>query len=80
MRWDERKNVAGKHLFAGGFLGDTGQGLGASHQTGWTALVTRLLEDCCLSRKIFPADSKDSRLGSEYGLGQAVTAGPARTS
>jgi hypothetical protein len=28
------------------FHGDTGLGLGASHQTGWTALVTRLVEDC----------------------------------
>jgi hypothetical protein len=28
------------------FHGDTGRGLGASHQTGWTALVTRLLGDC----------------------------------
>ena len=27
------------------FNGDTGQGLGASHQTGWTALVTRLIEE-----------------------------------
>ncbi len=27
------------------FHGETGQGLGASHQTGWTALVTRLMED-----------------------------------
>ena len=26
------------------FHGDTGQGLGASHQTGWTALVARLIE------------------------------------
>ncbi len=26
------------------FHGDTGQGLGADHQTGWTALVTRLIE------------------------------------
>ncbi|MBS0664641.1 MAG: glucosidase [Verrucomicrobia bacterium] len=26
------------------FHGDTGQGLGASHQTGWTALVTRMIE------------------------------------
>jgi hypothetical protein len=29
------------------FHGESGQGLGASHHTGWTALVTRLLEDCC---------------------------------
>jgi len=27
------------------FHGDTGQGLGASHQTGWTALVARLIEE-----------------------------------
>jgi hypothetical protein len=27
------------------FHGDTGAGLGASHQTGWTALVARLLMD-----------------------------------
>jgi hypothetical protein len=25
------------------FHGDTGEGLGASHQTGWTALVAHLL-------------------------------------
>jgi hypothetical protein len=27
------------------FCGDTGRGVGASHQTGWTALVVRLIED-----------------------------------
>jgi hypothetical protein len=32
------------------FNGDTGQGLGASHQTGWTALVVRMVEDCCRAR------------------------------
>jgi hypothetical protein len=32
-------------LFHEYFNGDTGQGLGASHQTGWTALVARLLDD-----------------------------------
>jgi len=31
-------------LFHEFFHGDTGTGLGASHQTGWTALVTRLIE------------------------------------
>jgi hypothetical protein len=31
-------------LFYEYFDGDTGRGLGASHQTGWTALVARLLE------------------------------------
>jgi hypothetical protein len=32
------------HLFYEYFHAETGQGLGASHQTGWTALVTRLIE------------------------------------
>ncbi len=31
------------HLFYEFFHGDTGQGLGASHQTGWTAAVANLL-------------------------------------
>ncbi|MET0261454.1 MAG: glucosidase [Rariglobus sp.] len=31
-------------LFHEFFHGDTGEGLGANHQTGWTALVTKLLE------------------------------------
>ena len=31
-------------LFYEYFHGDTGRGVGASHQTGWTALVAKLLE------------------------------------
>jgi hypothetical protein len=31
------------HMFYEFFHGDTGQGLGASHQTGWTALLANLL-------------------------------------
>ena len=31
-------------LFHEYFHGDTGQGLGASHQTGWTALVAKLIQ------------------------------------
>jgi hypothetical protein len=33
------------------FHGDTGQGLGTNHQTGWTALVARMFEDCARKRK-----------------------------
>jgi len=32
-------------LFYEYFHGDSGRGVGASHQTGWTALVTRCIED-----------------------------------
>ena len=30
-------------LFHEHFCGDTGRGLGAPHQTGWTALITRCM-------------------------------------
>jgi len=38
-------------LFYEYFHGDTGQGLGASHQTGWTALAAKLLQQSGDSRK-----------------------------
>jgi hypothetical protein len=40
----------GHLLFHEYFNGDTGQGLGASHQTGWTALVAKLLVQQCRER------------------------------
>lgn len=36
----------GLHQFFEYFNGDTGEGLGASHQTGWTGLVALLMERC----------------------------------
>ena len=39
----EDEHFKNHHLFYEFFHGDTGQGLGASHQTGWTALVANLL-------------------------------------
>jgi hypothetical protein len=37
-------------LFHEYFHGDTGRGVGASHQTGWTALVLRSIEDTARMR------------------------------
>jgi hypothetical protein len=37
-------NMRDHLLFHEYFNGDTGQGLGASHQTGWTALVAKLIQ------------------------------------
>jgi hypothetical protein len=37
-------------LFNEYFHGDTGRGLGASHQTGWTALVLRIVRDLAAER------------------------------
>ncbi len=46
----EKRHINDPHwkdliLFHEFFHGDNGRGLGASHQTGWTALVTRCIED-----------------------------------
>jgi hypothetical protein len=38
-------------LFHEYFHGDTGRGLGANHQTGWTALVARCFEDVTNGRR-----------------------------
>jgi hypothetical protein len=43
-------------LFNEYFHGETGQGLGASHQTGWTALAIRHIEDL-KKPAYFPADA-----------------------
>jgi len=38
-------------LFHEYFHGDTGRGVGASHQTGWTSLVVRCLDCLAASRR-----------------------------
>jgi hypothetical protein len=42
-------------LFHEYFHAEDGRGIGASHQTGWTALVTRCLDDLARSRKAKPS-------------------------
>ncbi|HTU45851.1 MAG TPA: hypothetical protein VMF91_12360 [Bryobacteraceae bacterium] len=42
--FNDDPNFRGYPLFYEFFDGDTGKGLGASHQTGWTGLVAKLLE------------------------------------
>ena len=44
-------------LFYEYFHGDTGRGVGASHQTGWTALVVRCIEEAARGRRIGPAST-----------------------
>jgi hypothetical protein len=38
-------------LFYEYFHGDTGRGIGASHQTGWTATVAKFVEDLAKRRE-----------------------------
>jgi hypothetical protein len=50
-KFDSDSNWSDLVLFYEYFHGDTGQGLGASHQTGWTALVSKLLQQSGDRRK-----------------------------
>lgn len=43
MVYSKEEHFKNQHLFYEFFDGDTGQGLGASHQTGWTALIANLI-------------------------------------
>jgi hypothetical protein len=49
-RYAEDPHWQGLVLFHEYFHGDTGLGLGASHQTGWTALAARALEELARRR------------------------------
>ena len=44
-RYASNPHWQGFPLFYEYFHGDTGRGIGASHQTGWTALVATILRD-----------------------------------
>ncbi|HEY7611393.1 MAG TPA: hypothetical protein VH764_00250, partial [Gemmatimonadales bacterium] len=50
-RWAEDPHWKDLVLFHEYFHGDDGRGVGASHQTGWTALVLRCIEDMARQRK-----------------------------
>ncbi len=56
------------------FHGDTGKGLGAAHQTGWTAVVADLIQQMERKKpqppktKIVIADDEDEAIGSENNL------------
>jgi mannosylglycerate hydrolase MGH1-like protein len=55
-------------LFHEYFDGDTGRGLGASHQTGWTALVLRLLEDQVRAREGAGSEAPEEERGPSAAL------------
>jgi hypothetical protein len=48
-------------LFHEYFHGDSGRGVGASHQTGWTALVLRCIEDLSRSRAVASSPSSSTK-------------------
>jgi len=52
-------------LFHEYFHGDSGAGLGASHQTGWTGVVTKLMQQSGESREHTKTHSPRSRVAAD---------------
>ena len=55
-------------LFHEYFHGDTGRGLGASHQTGWTGLVALLLANCFGDRRLATAAPEEAAAPQPAGV------------
>jgi hypothetical protein len=60
-------------LFHEYFHGDTGRGVGASHQTGWTALVVRCLESLAKERTPHAVDDASARANEPHVPGLSIT-------
>ncbi len=65
-RWSEDPHWRDLVLFHEYFHGDTGRGVGASHQTGWTALAIRCLEDVARLRSEDPGKPAVARRIPRY--------------
>ncbi len=65
-----RTDAAGRDLllFSEFFDGETGRGLGASHQTGWTALVARCIESVRIKERKRHTLQHQARRSSSHGL------------
>jgi len=63
-RYAEDPNYKDLILFYEYFHGDNGRGVGASHQTGWTALVASLLRDLGQSTEKARVDTISKRFGA----------------
>ena len=62
-------------LFYEYFHGDTGRGLGASHQTGWTGLVALLLQPRTETRACFVPVATPDVAGARGGPGSPLARG-----
>lgn len=59
--WRGDKNWQDLVLFYEHFHGETGRGLGASHQTSWTALIATLMEEGAASAGVSTKASGNAR-------------------
>ena len=63
MRFRDDPNWRDLVLFYEYFHGDSGRGVGASHQTGWTGLVAKLLQQSGERVEKAQAEEQDLEVG-----------------
>jgi hypothetical protein len=69
-RYADRKDWKNLVLYYEHFHAETGRGLGASHQTGWTSLIARCLQD--LAADQYGRDPKNAAVSTRAGVAGQV--------
>jgi hypothetical protein len=64
-RMDHDPNFRDHVLFYEYFDGDTGRGIGASHQTGWTGLIAKVIQDTGAECRL-PGTPYEAHLAAEH--------------
>jgi hypothetical protein len=65
-KFQRDKNWRDHVLFFEYFHGDNGAGLGASHQTGWTGLVAKLIQQVYTDRRSAPTGALDANVSDGF--------------
>jgi hypothetical protein len=61
-------------LFYEYFHGDDGRGIGASHQTGWTGLIARIIQGQAVLTKVVLISADAERLAMRRAAGRSAGA------
>ena len=71
VKWITIPNFRDYLLFYEYFDGDTGRGIGASHQTGWTGLIAKIIQDAGMDCRL-PGTPYDAREAAEHFFDEAI--------
>jgi hypothetical protein len=70
-KMDHDPNFRDHLLFYEYFDGDTGRGIGASHQTGWTGLIAKIIQDAGMDCRL-PGTPYDAREAADHYFDEAI--------
>jgi hypothetical protein len=70
-RQDHDPNFRDHVLFFEYFDGDSGRGIGASHQTGWTGLIAKIIQDTGAECRL-PGTPFDAGVAAEHYFDESI--------